>query len=57
MDRGAWWATVHGVTKSRAQLSNLTYYVPGIILAADAFMVHLWFVSSKGNRQGQNNLG
>ena len=22
MDRGAWWATVHGVTKSRAQLSN-----------------------------------
>ena len=22
MDRGAWWATVHGVTKSRTQLSN-----------------------------------
>ena len=22
MDRGAWWATVHGVTKSRALLSN-----------------------------------
>ena len=22
MDRGAWWATVHGVTKSWAQLSN-----------------------------------
>ena len=22
MDRGAWWATVHGVTKSRAQLSD-----------------------------------
>ena len=21
MDRGAWWATVHGITKSRAQLS------------------------------------
>ena len=21
MDRGAWWATVHGVTKSRMQLS------------------------------------
>ena len=21
-DRGAWWATVHGVTKSQAQLSN-----------------------------------
>ena len=25
MDRGAWWATVHGVTKSRARLSDLTY--------------------------------
>ena len=22
MDRGAWWTAVHGVTKSRAQLSN-----------------------------------
>ena len=22
MDRGAWWATVHGVTKSRARLSD-----------------------------------
>ena len=22
MDRGAWWATVHGVTKSRMQLST-----------------------------------
>ena len=22
MDRGAWWATVHGVTKSWAQLSD-----------------------------------
>ena len=24
MDRGAWWATVHGVTKSRTQLSDFT---------------------------------
>ena len=24
MDRGAWWATVHGVTKSWARLSNWT---------------------------------
>ena len=23
-DRGAWWATVHGVTKSWTQLSDLT---------------------------------
>ena len=24
MGRGTWWATVHGVTKSQAQLNNLT---------------------------------
>ena len=24
MDRGTWWAAVHGVTKSQAQLSNYT---------------------------------
>ena len=25
MDRGAWWATVCGVTKSQTQLSDLTH--------------------------------
>ena len=25
MDEGAWWATVHGVTKSRTRLSNFTH--------------------------------
>ena len=25
MDRGAWWATVHGVPKSRTRLSNFTH--------------------------------
>ena len=25
MDRGAWWAVVHGVTKSLTQLSNFTF--------------------------------
>ena len=25
MDRGAWWATVHGVAKSRTQLSDITH--------------------------------
>ena len=25
MDGGAWWATVHGVAKSRTQLSDLTF--------------------------------
>ena len=26
MDRGAWWATVHGVAKSRTQLSDFTSF-------------------------------
>ena len=25
MDRGAWWAAVHGVTKSRTQLSDVIF--------------------------------
>ena len=25
MDRGAWWATVHGVPKSRTRLSDFTF--------------------------------
>ena len=25
MDRGAWWAIVHGVTKSQTQLSDFTF--------------------------------
>ena len=25
MDRGAWWAAVHGVAKSRTQLSDITF--------------------------------
>ena len=25
MDRGAWWAAVHGVAKSRTRLSNVTF--------------------------------
>ena len=29
MDRGAWWATVHGVAKSRTQLSDLRYSLGG----------------------------
>jgi len=27
MDGGAWWTTVHGVAKSRTQLSVFTYYI------------------------------
>ena len=31
MDRGAWQATVHGVAKSRAQLSDFTYLLTYLV--------------------------
>ena len=47
MDRGAWWATVHGVAKSRTQLSEhfyfhqmkiykVTYYITVLYITEDA---------------------
>ena len=30
MDREAWWATVHGVTKSRTRLSDFTMFATGL---------------------------
>ena len=30
MDRGAWWATVHGVTNSQTQLKQLSTHAPGL---------------------------
>ena len=32
MDRGAWWATVHGVSKSWARLNDSTHPLTRIIL-------------------------
>ena len=31
-DRGAWWATVHGATKSRTQLSDFQLLLSGFFL-------------------------
>ena len=47
MDRGAWWAPVHGVTKSRRQLSDHTYththsYIFKISLSYSYVFVLLW---------------
>ena len=35
LDRGAWWATVHGVAKSRTRLSDFTF----------TFSYPLWFLT------------
>ena len=45
MDRGAWRATVHGVAKSRTQLSNFTHldaYSNGTYSFAASFSAILW---------------
>ena len=39
MDGGAWWAIVHGVTKSQTRLSNFTCTFT--ILSAEAFETNL----------------
>ena len=36
MDREAWWATVHGVTKSWTRLNDLTYWEAGASLIVQA---------------------
>ena len=28
MDRGAWWVTVHGITKSQTQVNRLSMHAP-----------------------------
>ena len=38
MDRGAWWATVQGVTKSQTQLSN--YAQHNVILGTKQEIIH-----------------
>ena len=32
MDGGAWWATVHEVTKSRTRLSNFTFFLTSVLV-------------------------
>ena len=32
MDEGVWWATVHGVAKSRTQLRDFTLYVIYVVI-------------------------
>ena len=44
MDRGAWWATVYGVAKSRTRLSDFTHSLDSILKSRDITLptkVHL----------------
>ena len=42
MDRGAWWATVHGVAKSRTRLS--TNVILGTLLKSSFFVSYLFHI-------------
>ena len=60
MDRGAWWATVHGVTKSQTQLSDFTFNVHfhGLEkeMAAHSSVL-VWRIPGTGEPGGLPSLG
>ena len=41
MDRGSWWVTVHGVTKSQTQLSNFNFFLS--FFRVEYFSKHLLY--------------
>ena len=45
MDRGAWWATVHGVAKSWTQLSDFTFTILHFKLKFKKWDLILYFVT------------
>ena len=60
MDRGAWWAAVHGVAKSRAWLSDFTFTFPFHALQkemATHSSVLAWRIPETGEPGGLPSLG
>ena len=60
MDRGAWWATVHGVTKSRIRLSDFpfTFNFPALEKEmATHSSVLAWRIPGTGEPGGLLSLG
>ena len=55
MDRGAWWAVVHGVAMSRTRLSNFTFTSHFHVLEkemATQFSVLAWRIQGWGSLVG-----
>ena len=42
MDRGVWWATVQGVSKSWTQLSDFTFFLSKPIISIEEIIEHDW---------------
>ena len=55
MYRGAWWATVHGVTKSWTQLryKRLKIWNKTRVLSYQSYSTWHWKVLAKANKQGK----
>ena len=60
MDRGAWWAAVHGVAESRTLLSDFTFTFPFHALEkemATHSSVLAWRIPGKGEPAGLPSMG
>ena len=60
MDRGAWWATVHGVAKSQTQLSAFTFTFHVHALEEDMATyssVLAWRIPGMGDPGGLPSMG
>ena len=60
MDRGAWWAAVHGVARSRTRLSDFTLFVPFHALEkemATHSSVLSWRIPGTGEPGGLLSMG
>ena len=60
MDGGAWWATVHGVTKSQTRLSDFTFTFPFPALEKEMAThsgVLAWRIPGTGEPGGLPSMG
>ena len=60
MDRGAWWAAVHGVAKSRTGLSDVTFTFHFLALETEMAThssVLAWRIPGKGEPGGLPSMG
>ena len=60
MGRGAWWAAVHGVTKSQTRLSNFTFAFPFHALEKEMAAhssVLAWSIPGTGEPGGLPSMG
>ena len=58
MDRGAWWAAVHGVAKSQTRLSNIIFHFHALEQEkATHSSVHAWRIPGPGESGGLPSTG